>query len=123
MDNMMAVAIFSNIEPDNIEKFKTIASEMLNEINKQESILRYELFFSLDNRSCVVLEEYTSPEGVFEHVRRHSAYLDQLTALGGKIAGSVFPMSNDSTALSEIMENWDTKVHSFFTGKPRKKGA
>ena len=120
MDNMMAVAIFPKIAPENLEKFKSIAALMLEEIKKQDSILRYDLFFTTDNSSCVILEEYSSPEGVFEHVKKNSALLDELTKLGGKIEGSIFPMSNEGQALDEIKRNWDAEVHTHFAGKPRK---
>ncbi|NCX40142.1 MAG: hypothetical protein EBX07_01350 [Burkholderiaceae bacterium] len=85
MQNMMAVAIFPKIAPENLDQFKAIATKMLEEVKKQESILRYDMFFTADNSSCVVLEEYTSPDGVFEHVKKNSALLDELTKLGGKI--------------------------------------
>ena len=120
MDNMMAVAIFPKIAPENLDQFKAIATKMLEEVKKQESILRYDMFFTADNSSCVVLEEYTSPDGVFEHVKKNSALLDQLTALGGKIEGSIFPMSSEGQAIADIRANWDAKFHTYFSGKPRK---
>ncbi len=117
---MFAVAIFPKIAPENLEQFKKVAEEMLVNVHEQDSILRYDMFFTQDNSSCAVLEEYSSPEAVFEHVKRNSKFLEQLTALGGKIEGSVFPMSNQGAALSEIKSNWDAKVHSFFVGKDQK---
>jgi len=120
MQNMMAVAIFPKIAPENLDQFKAVATKMLEEVNKQESILRYDMFFTADNSSCVILEEYTSPDGVFEHVKKNSALLDELTKLGGKIEGSIFPMSNEGQALDEIKRNWDAEVHTHFAGKPRK---
>ena len=116
---MMAVAIFPKIAPENLDQFKVVAIKMLEEVKKQESILRYDLFFTADNRSCVVLEEYSSPDGVFEHVKKNSALLDQLTALGGKIEGSIFPMSSEGQAIADIRANWDAKIHTYFSGKPR----
>lgn len=121
MENMSAVAIFPKIEPQNLEKFKSIVLSMLVEINKQESILRYEVFFNSDSSSCVILEEYDSPKGVFEHVKRNSKFLNELTKLGGKIEGSVFPLSSGGEALAEIKANWDTKFHVFFSGKSPKR--
>lgn len=120
MESMMAVAIFPKIPPENLEKFKLVATEMLDEISKLESIVRYDMFFTSDFTSCVVVEEYSSPEGVFEHVKKNSSFLDELTALGGKIEGSIFPMNGSGDAIAEIRENWDTKVHQFFSGKLRK---
>jgi quinol monooxygenase YgiN len=117
MEKMFAVAIFPKIAPENLEQFKKVAEEMLVNVNEQDSILRYDMFFTQDNRSCVVLEEYISPEGVFEHVKRNSKYLEQLTSLGGKIEGSIFPMSNSGEALDEIKKNWDARLHSYFSGK------
>jgi quinol monooxygenase YgiN len=120
MQNMMAVAIFPKIAPENLEQFKAVATKMLEEVNKQDSILRYDMFFTSDNRSCVVLEEYRSPDDLFEHVKNNSALLDQLTALGGKIEGSIFPMSSEGQAIADIRANWDAKFHTYFSGKPRK---
>ena len=56
-------------------------------IQKQESILRYDMFFSDNNTRCTVLEEFATPEGVFEHVKANADLLEQLTQLGGKIEG------------------------------------
>jgi quinol monooxygenase YgiN len=117
MAKMFAIAIFPKIAPEDLEQFKKVAEEMLVNVNEQDSILRYDMFFAQDNRSCVVLEEYISPEGVFEHVKRNSKYLEQLTSLGGKIEGSIFPMSNSGEALDEIKKNWDARLHSYFSGK------
>ena len=117
MEKMFAVAIFPKIAPENLEQFKKVAEEMLVNVNEQDSILRYDMFFTQDNSSCAVLEEYSSPEGVFEHIEKNSKYLEQLTALGGKIEGSIFPMNDNGEALDEIKRNWDARVHSYFSGK------
>ena len=120
MEKMFAVAIFPMIAPENLEQFKKVAEEMLVNVNEQDSILRYDMFFTQDNSCCAVLEEYSSPEAVFEHVKRNSKFLEQLIALGGKIEGSIFPMSNTGEALDEIKRNWDARVHSYFVGKGQK---
>ncbi len=117
MAKMFAVAIFPKIAPENLEQFKKVAEEMLVNVNEQDSILRYDMFFTQDNSSCAVLEEYSSPEGVFEHIKKNSKYLEQLTALGGKIEGSIFPMNDNGEALDEIKRNWDARVHRYFSGK------
>ena len=114
---MRAVATFTYIAPENLAEFKSVAAQMLKNIEEQESILRYDMFFNTDSTSCVVLEEFSSPEGVLEHVRRNAAFLDQLVKLGGKIEGSIFPISEDGDALSEIKNSWDSKFHTHFAGK------
>ena len=117
MSNLRAVAIFPNIPTENLNSFKSVAQEMLGEIRKQESILRYDLFFSENDDTCVVLEEYTSASGVFEHVERNSHFLKQLATLGGKIQGSMFPTGNSDPALENIKANWDSRMHFHFAGK------
>jgi quinol monooxygenase YgiN len=114
---LRAVAIFPHIENENLAAFKAIASEMLEEIKKQDSIIKYEMFFSVDNTQCVILEEYSSAAGVIEHVNRNAHLLEKLTALGGKIEGSMFPTGESDSDLEEIRANWDSKMHSFFAGK------
>jgi len=86
-------------------------------IQGQESTLRYDMFFNQDKTSCTVLEEFTRPEGVFEHVQENSELIAQLSHLGGKIEGSVFPMSKDGDVIAEIRNNWDSKYHFHFLGK------
>ncbi len=117
MKNLMAVVKFPHIPPENLARFKEVASEMLESIKSQSSILRYEIFFSTDERSCVVMEEYASPMGVFEHVRNHETYLAELSALGGKIQGSMFPLSSQGKEIEEIERSWDSTMHVFFDGK------
>jgi len=117
MNSMQAVAVFPSIAPENLEKFKELAHLMLLEVQKQDSIVRYDLFFNHDMTSCTVLEEYSSPEGVIEHVKKNAALLAELTALGGKIQGSIFPMSQDGSAIAEIRDNWDSEFHIHFAGK------
>ena len=117
MGNMRAVAIFPNISAENLNLFKSVAQEMLREIRKQESILRYDLFFSENEDICVVLEEYTSASGVFEHVERNSHFLRQLVRLGGEIQGSMFPTGNSDPALETIKASWDSRMHYHFAGK------
>ena len=114
---LRAVAIFPHIENENLAAFKAIASEMLQEIKKQDSIIKYDMFFSADNTKCVILEEYSSAAGVIEHVKRNSHLLEKLTALGGKIEGSMFPTGESDSDLEEIKANWGSKMHSYFAGK------
>jgi quinol monooxygenase YgiN len=117
MNTFRAVAIFPQIAPHNLEQFCLIAKELMAKIQEQESTLRYDMFFNQDKTSCTVLEEFTQPEGVFEHVKENSELIAQLTLLGGAIEGSVFPMSQDGDAIAEIRNNWDSKYHFHFLGK------
>lgn len=117
MGTLRAVAIFPHIPAENLNSFKGVAREMLEEIRRQDSILRYDLFFSENEDSCVVLEEYVSASGVMEHVERNTHFLDQLAKLGGKIQGSMFPMGESDSALESIKANWDSRMHNYFDGK------
>ncbi len=117
MEKMLAVAVFQKIPAENLETFQQIAQEMLSSIRKLDSIIRYDIFFSDDRTRCTIIEEYVNPAGVFEHVQRHTSYLDQLTKLGGVLEGQMFPYSNDGSELKQIRENWDSEVHIFFDGK------
>ena len=117
MSNLRAVAIFPRIPEENLSAFKRIAQEMLIEVRKQDSILRYDLFFSENGSRCVVLEEYSSASGVIEHVERHAHFLEKLTELGGKIEGSMFPIGANDEALETIKANWDSRMHDHFAGK------
>ena len=117
MNTFRAVAIFPHIAPHNLEQFCLIANELMAKIQEQESTLCYDMFFNQDKTSCTVLEEFTRPEGVFEHVQENSELIAQLIHLGGKIEGSVFPMSQDGDAIAEIRNNWDSKYHFHFLGK------
>ncbi len=117
METIRAVATFPYIAPGNLAAFKEIAATMLEVIKKQESILRYDLFFSVDNTQCVAVEEFISPAGILEHVAKNRALLDQLAALGGDVTGSVFPMSQEGEALEVIRSSWNSKMHIHFAGK------
>ena len=117
MGKLRAIAIFPNIPAENLDSFKNVAREMLEEIRKQDSILRYDLFFSEKEDVCVVLEEYSSASGVLEHVERHAHFIETLTNLGGKIQGSMFPTGESDAALESIKSNWDSKMHNHFGGK------
>jgi quinol monooxygenase YgiN len=114
---MRAVATFPYIAPENLAEFKSVASQMLQNIEQQESVLRYDMFFNADSTQCVVLEEFSTPEGVFEHVKKNASLLEQLVKLGGQIEGSVFPINEDGQALSEIKNTWNSKFHTHFAGK------
>jgi len=103
MNTFRAVAIFPQ--------------QLMEKIQKQESTLRYDMFFNQDKTRCTVLEEFTRPEGVFAHVQQNSELIAQLSLLGGKIEGSVFPMSQDGEAIEEIRNNWDSQYHFHFLGK------
>jgi len=117
MNSFRAVATFTHISAENLDKFQEVAKKMLIEIQKQDSIVRYDMFFTKDHSKCVVLEEYSSPEALIEHVTRNAALLDQLTQLGGKIEGNIFSIGQEGDALKEIKNNWDSNFHSFFAGK------
>jgi quinol monooxygenase YgiN len=117
MNTFRAVAVFPHIEPHNFEQFCLVAKQLMAKIQKQESTLRYDMFFNPEKTSCTVLEEFATPEGVFEHVKRNGDLIAQLSLLGGKIEGSVFPMSQDGEAINEIRNNWDSKYHLHFLGK------
>ena len=117
MNTFRAVAVFPHIAPGNLEEFCLLAEQMMVEIQKQKSILRYDMFFNQDKTRCTVLEEFTRPEGVFAHVQQNSELIAQLSLLGGKIEGSVFPMSQDGEAIEEIRNNWDSQYHFHFLGK------
>jgi quinol monooxygenase YgiN len=117
MNTFRAVAVFPHIAPDDLEEFCSVATELMTAIQQQESTLRYDMFFNTEKSSCTVLEEFQTPEGVFEHVKRNGDLIAQLSLLGGRIEGSVFPMSQDGEALAEIRNNWDSKFHHHFIGK------
>lgn len=117
MQSFRALATFTHIAPENREKFQEIAQKMLTEVQKQGSIIRYDMFFTKDNSKCVVLEEYSSPEALIEHVTRNADLLDKLTQLGGKIEGNIFSIGHEGEALEEIKNNWDSHFHSYFAGK------
>jgi quinol monooxygenase YgiN len=117
METIRAVATFPYIAPENLEAFKEIAAKMLLVIKEQQSILRYDLFFSADGTQCTAVEEFTSPAGILEHVAKNRTLLDQLAALGGEVTGSVFPMSQEGEALEVIRSTWNSKMHIHFAGK------
>jgi quinol monooxygenase YgiN len=117
MNTFRAVAVFPHIAPDDLEEFCSVATELMTAIQQQESTLRYDMFFNPEKTRCTVLEEFQTPEGVFEHVKRNGDLIAQLSLLGGRIEGSVFPMSQDGEALAEIRNNWDSKFHHHFIGK------
>ena len=117
MGSFRAVAVFPHIDPSNFDQFCALATQMMQGIQKQESILSYDMFFSDNNTRCTVLEEFSTPEGVFEHVKENADLLEQLTQLGGKIEGNIFPIDQEGSALSEIRSNWDSKFHNHFLGK------
>ena len=115
--SLYAVAVFPKIEPENLFQFKVVAEEMLRGIQDLESVVRYDIFFSIDNTRCVVLEEYATAAGVFEHVNKHAHFLDELIRLGGRIQGQMFPIEDESKELKTIRENWDSEMHQHFGGK------
>jgi len=117
MNTFRAVAVFPHIAPGNLEEFCLLAEQMMVEIQKQESILRYDMFFSENKTRCTILEEYAFPEAVFEHIKKNAELLQKLSSLGGKIEGGVFPMDQEGDALKEIRENWDAEYHFHFLGK------
>lgn len=117
MENLKAIAIFPEIPPQNLDEFKRIAQELLQRVAEQDSVINYEMFFTLDNSRCVVIEEYKTPDGVIEHVNRNKALLEQLTSLGGKIEGSMFPRTLRGQAIEQIQNTWDSKMHIYFGGK------
>ena len=90
MNTFRAVAAFPHIEPTNLEEFCSLAQQMMVEIQKQESILRYDMFFSENKTRCTILEEYAFPEAVFEHIKKNAELLQKLSSLGGKIEGGSF---------------------------------
>jgi len=117
METLRAVAEFPYIAPENYELFKEKALLLLHSVKNQSSILRYDLFFNSENSKCVILEEYATPDAVMEHVRVNAALLEELSSLGGKINGSMFPSNQNGNAISEIREKWDSKMHFHFAGK------
>ena len=48
---------------------------------------------------------------------KNAELLQQLSGLGGKIEGGVFPMGQDGEALQEIKNNWDSIFHNHYIGK------
>ena len=81
MNTFRAVAIFPHIAPGDLEQFCLVATELMKAIQQQESTLRYDMFFNPEKTRCTVLEEFETPEGVFEHVKRNGDLIAQLTLL------------------------------------------
>jgi hypothetical protein len=50
-------------------------------------------------------------------VKANAALLEQMTKLGGKIEGNIFPIDQEGAALEEIRSNWDSRFHNYFLGK------
>ncbi len=117
MENLRAIAIFPKIESSNLANFKTLAAELITAVSAQKSILRYDLFFTADESSCVVLEEYETAQAVIDHVQANSELLGKLMELGGKIEGQIFPLSQAGPAISLIRQEWDSTIHFHFAGK------
>ena len=117
MEILRAVAVFPKIAPENLEDFKAKSLQLLAAVSNQSSILKYDLFFNADNSQCVVLEEYTSPDAALLHVTTNATLLAELSLLGGKIEGRMFPSSQEGEAISEIRNNWDSIMHFHFAGK------
>ena len=115
--SLRAVAIFPEIKSENLKEFKKVAGEMLSHIDNAEFIMRYDLFFDAQEKICVVLEEYPNAAGVIEHVKRHSQFLEKLTALGGQIQGQMFPIDIEDENLRNIRESWNSVMHQHFGGK------
>ena len=117
MGVLRAIAIFPNIPPENLKAFQEIANHMLESIGRVDSILRYDIYFDASGTRCIVLEEYRSAAGVIEHVNLHAPLLEELTKLGGKIEGSMFPLDESDADLELIRSTWDSQFHSHFGGK------
>lgn len=117
MDNLRAIAVFPKIEPGNVPKFKNLIKDLLVSVSSQKSILRYDVFFTSDDSSCIVLEEYDSAQAVIDHVDTNAEILGKLMDLGGKIEGKMFPQSQSGSAIAHIRENWDSTMHIHFAGK------
>lgn len=117
MGSFRAVAVFPYIDPTNFAQFCALATQMMDVIRKQDSILSYDMFFSDNNTRCTVLEEYATPEGVFEHVKANAELLNQMSKLGGKIEGNIFPIDQSGIALDDIRNNWKSKFHNHFLSK------
>ena len=115
--SLRAVAIFPEIKSENLEEFKRVAGEMLKHIDNAEFIVRYDLFFDAQEKICVVLEEYPNAAGVIEHVKRHSQFLEKLTALGGQIQGQMFPIDVEDEKLQSIRDSWSSVMYQHFAGK------
>jgi quinol monooxygenase YgiN len=117
MGSFRAVAIFPHIDPSNFDQFCALASQMMQVIRQQESIISYDMFFSDNNTRCTVLEQFSSADGVIEHVQANAELLEQMSKLGGKIEGSIFPIDQHGAAIDDIAANWDSKFHTHFLGK------
>jgi hypothetical protein len=50
-------------------------------------------------------------------VKANAELLNQMSKLGGKIEGNIFPIDQSGTALDDIRDNWDSKFHNHFLSK------
>lgn len=117
MAELIAIAIFPKIPSENLSNFKFLANQLLDSVEKLESVVEYQIYFSQDFSRCTVLEKYSSPQGVIDHVNINGALIDELQKLGGKIEGSMFTLNLEDETIRDISESWDTVVNVFFQGK------
>jgi len=50
-------------------------------------------------------------------VKANAELLNQMSKLGGKIEGNIFPIDQSGIALDDIRDNWESKFHNHFLSK------
>ena len=61
-------AVFSDIDPNRLDEFKAVASELLRITDDDDGVLNYDWYLTEDGTRCVVRETYVDSAAVLAHL-------------------------------------------------------
>jgi len=113
MEQIHLTACFQ-IQAGKTESFKEIAAQCVEAVRKnEEGALRYQWFFSPDQRECKVLETYQDTEAVFAHMQNVGPMLGKLLEIS-TITGDVYGHINEP--LRKLFEGLDVCFYEYGQG-------
>ena len=82
-------AVFSDIDPNRLDEFKALASELLRITNDDDGVLSYDWYLSDDGTRCVVRETYVDSLAVVAHLPLVHEQLARIGEICGAADGDI----------------------------------
>ena len=95
-------AVFSDIDPNRLDEFKDLASELLHITNGDAGVVQYDWYLSEDGTRCVVRETYTDSSAVIAHLPLVGEQLAKIGGLCGVVEGDL--LGDASPVLQAMIE-------------------
>jgi quinol monooxygenase YgiN len=112
MEKLQITATFPTIAAADLDEFKKLIAQAIEDTRGEPDNLQYEWFFNEDQTKCIVRETYADSNALLTHIANMGSVLGQMAEKGGGLEVEVF--GSPSAELAETAAAFEASVYPFF---------